>query len=260
MEFLHHIIGNDPVKALLIVLNLILIESLLSVDNAAVLATMVMDLPKEQRGKALKFGILGAYIFRGLSLVLASLLVKIWWLKAAGGIYLLYLAINYFRAKATPEKDDDPLDKKKSWFYKNTIGLLGPLWATVVMVEIMDMAFSIDNVFAAVAFTNNIWLICIGVFIGILAMRFVAGIFVKLMEKYSFLESAAFVVIFILGIKLTISLWTHFSPSTTLAVFLDSHEADLYISIMTVSVFLLPILTSKLLGWPKKKINHDSGK
>lgn len=253
MEIIHEIIGDYPVKALLIVLNLVLIESLLSVDNAAVLATMVMDLPKEQRKKALKYGIFGAYIFRGIALVLASYLVKIWWLKAAGGVYLIYLSINYFRTKATPEKEDDPLNKESRWLYRNTIGLLGPLWATIVMVEIMDMAFSIDNVFAAVAFTDNIYLICIGVFIGILAMRFVAQGFVKLMEKYSFLETAAFVVIMILGIKLTISLWTHFHPLSLLTEFLDSHEADLFVSIFTVSVFLLPILTSKLFNWPKKQ-------
>ena len=103
MEIIHEIIGNHPVKALLIVLNLVLIESLLSVDNAAVLATMVMNLPKEQRKKALKYGIFGAYIFRGIALVLASYLIKIWWLKAAGGFYLIYLSINYFRTKTTHE-------------------------------------------------------------------------------------------------------------------------------------------------------------
>lgn len=246
-------IADHPVKALLVVLNLVIIESLLSVDNAAVLATMVMDLPKEQRGKALKYGIFGAYIFRGLSLVLASYLVKIWWLKAAGGMYLLYLSVNYFWSKSTPDTEDDALNKKSNWFYRHTIGMLGPLWATVVLVEIMDMAFSIDNVFAAVAFTSNIWLICTGVFIGILAMRFVAQGFVKLMEKYSFLESAAFIVIFILGIKLLISLWAHFAAHSPTAAFLESHEADLYVSILTVSVFLLPVITSALFGWPKHK-------
>ncbi|CAN5178170.1 DUF475 domain-containing protein [soil metagenome] len=253
MEFLHHIIGDDPVKALLVVLNLIIIESLLSVDNAAVLATMVMDLPKEQRKKALKYGIFGAYIFRGFSLLLASYLVKIWWLKGLGGFYLLYLAVNYFATKSTPQVEDDMLNKKQSWLYKNTIGLLGPLWATIVMVEIMDLAFSIDNVFAAVAFTDNIWLILTGVFIGILAMRFVAQGFVKLMERFSFLESAAFVVIFILGLKLSVSYWTHFNPFSAISIFLDSHIADLYVSILTVSVFLLPIITSALFNWPKKK-------
>lgn len=253
MEIIHQILGDYPGKALLIVLNLILIESLLSIDNAAVLATMVMDLPKEQRKKALKYGILGAYLFRGLSLLLASYLVKIWWLKGAGGIYLLYLGINYFRTKATPQTDDDTLNKEKSWLYRNTLGMLGPFWATVVLVEIMDLAFSIDNVFAAVAFTDNIWLICTGVFIGILAMRFVAQGFVKLMEKYTFLASGAFIVIIILGLKLTSSLWTHFYPKSKFSVFLDSHAADTGISILTVTVFLLPLITSKFFNWPKKK-------
>ena len=253
LQFLHHILGDNFTQATLIVLNLVLIESLLSVDNAAVLATMVMDLPENQRGKALKYGIFGAYIFRGLALLLASYLVKIWWLKAVGGFYLLYLSVEYFRSRSTPKSDDDLLNKKHNWLYTHTLGMLGPLWATIVMVEIMDLAFSIDNVFAAVAFTDKIWLICIGVFIGILAMRFVAQGFVKLMEKFSFLEPAAFIVIFILGIKLSVTLWTHFNKFSALSVFLESKNADLYTSILTVSVFLIPILTSGIFNWPKNK-------
>ena len=54
---------NHPLSTLLIIGNLILIESLLSVDNAAVLATMVMKLPPEDRKRALRFGIIGAYVF-----------------------------------------------------------------------------------------------------------------------------------------------------------------------------------------------------
>jgi predicted tellurium resistance membrane protein TerC len=72
MELLHHILGDDLGKAFLIIGNLVLIESLLSVDNAAVLATMVMDLPKEQREKALKYGIIGAYIFRGICFICSN--------------------------------------------------------------------------------------------------------------------------------------------------------------------------------------------
>jgi predicted tellurium resistance membrane protein TerC len=123
----------------------------------------------------------------------------------------------------------------------------------VVLVEIMDLAFSIDNVFAAVAFTDNIWLICIGVFIGILAMRFVAQGFVKLLEKYPFLETAAFIVIIVLGLKLALSLWTHFSPHSRMAMFLDSHTADMITSLGTASVFFLPLITSWLFGWPGPK-------
>jgi predicted tellurium resistance membrane protein TerC len=114
----------------------------------------------------------------------------------------------------------------------------------------MDMAFSIDNVFAAVAFTPNIILVCVGVFIGILAMRFVAQAFVKLMEKYPFLETAAFIVIAILGIKLILSLYEHFYPESDISKFLSSHTADIAISILTVAIFAVPILTSLLFNYP----------
>ena len=239
-------------QALLIILNLIIIESLLSVDNAAVLATMVMDLPKEQRKRALKYGILGAYIFRGICLVLAAWLVKIWWLKTIGGLYLIYLFIDYFKSKSTPKKDDDTLNKEVNRIYKYTTGLFGKFWSTVILVEVMDLAFSIDNVFAAVAFTKNIYLIWIGVFIGILAMRFVAQSFVKLMEKYPFLETAAFVVIGILGIKLLLSFPAHYFKENPIFHFIETESFDMLISLITVLVFVIPILTSFLFNYPKR--------
>ena len=251
-ELLQQILDN-PLWALGIIGNLIIIESLLSVDNAAVLATMVMDLPKEKRDKALKYGIIGAYVFRGLCLLFAAFLIKIWWLKPLGGLYLLVLAINYFRKEATPMEADDLLNKEQHWFYKATIGWMGQFWATVALVEVMDLAFSIDNVFAAVAFTENILLIWLGVFIGILAMRFVAQAFVKLMEKYPFLEPAAFLVIAVLGIKLTLSILEHFAPESGFSKFLGSHAADWGVSIITISIFLLTILGSVLFNYPKRK-------
>src|SRR3954468_16030703 len=112
MDFLHTILGDDIQAGLLIILNLIVIESLLSVDNAAVLATMVMDLPKPQRKKALKYGILGAYLFRGLALILATYLVTIWWLKPLGGIYLIYLAGDYFYKKSGSKAIDNSVVKE----------------------------------------------------------------------------------------------------------------------------------------------------
>jgi len=242
---------NHPGTSLAIIGNLIIIESLLSVDNAAVLATMVMDLPKEQRDKALKYGIWGAYFFRGLAMIFAAILIKIWWLKPLGGLYLLYLVFDWWKSKKTTTEEDDTIDKESNWLYKLTVGSLGTFWATVALVELMDMAFSIDNVFAAVAFTPNIILVCIGVFIGILAMRFIAQWFVTLMEKYTFLETAAFVVIGILGVKLVLSLYEHFYPESVISQVLQSHSADIGISILTVSIFFIPILTSLLFNVPK---------
>lgn len=260
MDFLHTILGDDIQAGLLIILNLIVIESLLSVDNAAVLATMVMDLPKDQREKALKYGIIGAYVFRGICLFLAAWLVTIWWLKPLGGFYLLYLAIDFLlkkRNKAKIKDEEEPVvDKAKSWIYRSTVGLVGNFWATVALVEVMDLAFSIDNVFAAVAFTDHIWLIYIGVFIGILAMRFVAQAFVKLMEKFTFLETAAFIVIGVLGLKLSSSLVTHFYPESPISHILESEKTDLFVSIFTVCVFAVPVISSLLFNFPKRHITN----
>lgn len=253
-EFLHQIFGNDIQSGLLVVFNLIIIESLLSVDNAAVLATMVMDLPAQQRSRALRYGIIGAYVFRGLCLIFAAWLVKIWWLKPLGGLYLLFLTYSYFKGKSTPDDpSDDYVDKKSNWLYRATLGSLGQFWATVALVELMDLAFSIDNVFAAVAFTDRIQLIVLGVFIGILAMRFVAQGFVALMERFPFLENIAFIVIGILGIKLTSSLFSHYNPESPLAQFLDGETADLYTSILTVALFVLPIISAYFFNWPERK-------
>jgi len=254
MDILHSLLGEDIKAGLLIILNLILIESLLSVDNAAVLATMVLDLPKHQRNKALRYGIIGAYVFRGICLLLASWLVKVWWLKPLGGLYLIYLAFSYFKNKSAEKGEEEAIKKDQSWLYKSTVGMIGPFWATVALVELMDLAFSIDNVFAAVAFTDHVFLIYTGVFIGILAMRFVAQAFVKLMEKFTFLEAIAFIVIGVLGIKLTSSLYTHFDKDSPLAHAIEGEQMDMYVSIFTVAIFILPVLSSLVFNYPKKNI------
>jgi predicted tellurium resistance membrane protein TerC len=104
-SLIQEIIAN-PAYSAFVIGNLIIIESLLSVDNAAVLATMVMDLPEDQRDRALKYGIWGAYIFRGLAMLFASFLIKIWWLKPLGGLYLLWLVWDWYKGKQTSKTDD----------------------------------------------------------------------------------------------------------------------------------------------------------
>lgn len=307
-------IVNNPLRSLAIIGNLVIIESLLSVDNAAVLATMVMDLSEKERRKALRYGIWGAYIFRGLAMLFATYLIGIWWLKPLGGLYLLWLVVDHFKEqwrigekgaavfkiitlsllvwiiKAEPTINiyllwsfrvlsgiyiayllytltcktghaHESVNKSDNAVYKFFQNKIGPFWSTIILVEVMDMAFSIDNVFAAVAFTRNILLVCIGVFIGILAMRFVAQGFVKLMEKYHFLEAAAFIVIAILGIKLILSLYEHFYEGSELSKLLSSHTTDLVTSLLTVSIFFVPMLTSVLFNFPKKHaVKEDNEK
>lgn len=250
-ELLRQIL-HDPLASLITIGNLVIIEGLLSVDNAAVLATLVMDLPKEQRAKSLRYGIIGAYAFRGLALIFATVLIRFWFLKPLGGLYLLYLVYDWYRGRQNADNGDDFISKEGNLIYRITVGWMGRFWSTILLVEIMDMAFSIDNVFAAVAFSKNIILIWTGVFIGILAMRFIAQAFVKLMEKYAFLETSAFIVIGVLGVKLLLSLYEHFQPEAPLSIFLGSTAADRITSVITVSVFLAPVLTSFLFNFPRR--------
>jgi YkoY family integral membrane protein len=239
------IITEKPWNALFLILGILLLEVILSFDNAAVLATMVKDLPEDQQSKALRYGILGAYIFRGVALVLVEHILEIWWLKPIGGLYLLWMAISHFSKGSKEEIRDEVGETKKSALYRSTVGLIGVFWSTVLAVEFMDVVFSIDNIFAVVAYTPNIFLICIGVFIGILAMRYVAKYFVVLMEKYPYLEKSAFLVIGILGLKLCFSLLVHFFPNYK---WIESEEFDLFISVLTLMIFFLPIASSRFLN------------
>ena len=213
-------------SSLLILINIILLEIVLSIDNAAVLAAMVKELPKNQQKKALTYGIAGAYLFRGLALVFASILINLVWLKVVGGLYLVYLA--YKALFGHSESGGSGMNVKIPW--------LSPLWSTIVAIEIMDLVFSIDNVFAAVAFTPNIWLICGGVFVGILAMRFATTKFVKVLEKNPVLEKVAYWVIGALGLKLVSSYWLHD---------LNTESIDLVFSLLTLLAFIIPLIIKK---------------
>lgn len=250
MDWSYTILGPDPSAGVMVILILILIEGILSVDNAAVLATMVMRLPPEQRGKALKYGIIGAYVFRGLCLALATWLIKIWWLEPVGGLYLIWLSWKHFsRHQSVEEEGAHAVEVEGNWLYRHTIGRLGPFWATVVAVEVMDLAFSIDNVVAAVAYVqkfpmpSKLVLVCTGVFLGILTMRFAAQGFVKLMHHFQFLETCAFLVIGILGVKLILSVPRHFLPEANpVHQFLASKYFDLGTSVLTLMIFIVPVV------------------
>lgn len=255
LDFFSKFLEPDPREALLVVLNLILIESLLSIDNAAVLATMVMDLPAKDRRRALRIGLILAYLFRGTALIFASVLIKINWLKFVGGAYLLYLCIHFFYKRIFEHADILKIEQDElSEAVKHParkLPFLNHFWSTVVMVEVMDMTFSLDNVFAAVAFTNNIYLVCLGVFIGIITMRIVAGYFVLLMERFPFLDSVAFVIIGILGLKLLLGFYCVQFGGIGFCDRMEGEAGDLFFSIATVVIFAAPLITSLLFNFPK---------
>ena len=252
MDFLHSILGSDLNKAFFTILNIIFIEGLLSVDNAAVLATLVMDLPEKQRGKALRIGLIFAYIFRGAALLLAGYLLQIGWVKLIGGAYLLFLALKFFYEKTIKHKNilEEVADEVKEILpTKKLIFGLNQFWSTVFMVEAMDLVFSLDNVLAAGAFSKNIYIGCIGVFIGIINMSIVANYFVKLMARFPFLDFAAFIVIFMLGVKL---IYEYFYPENINAIEEGHSNIKAYgFSLATIAVFVIPVITSLLFNFPK---------
>ncbi len=238
---------NELIANLLMVVNLIVLEGLLSVDNAAVLAIMVKDLPGDQSKKALKYGLIGAYVMRGASLFFIAWLVNLWYLKLFGGAYLLYLTYGHFSKKVDTIEEDALQGREKSKLYHlfKKMGF-STFVTTVIFVEFMDLSFSIDNIFAAVAMSDVKWVILTGVFIGILAMRFIATWFIELMKKYSSLERAAFVVIGLLGIKLVVSAIADWQHLENVIAILNNHYTDFIFSGLTVAIFCGAVIWERL--------------
>jgi len=203
-----------------IIFQLIFLEGILSIDNAAVLGVLVSPLPDDkeipwpfwlknagnrlepllghQRTAALRVGLLGAYLGRGTMLFLASLLINNPWIRLVGAAYLIRLAFDQL-GDLTPEEETEEERHK---------ALHPSFWGIVLTVEIMDLIFSIDNVIAAVSLSNQLWIVLLGVGIGILTMRFAAGIFSYVVIREPVLKQAAYLLILNIGLQLIVEgLW-----------------------------------------------------
>lgn len=174
---------------------LVILEGLLSADNALVMAVMILGLRREDQKKALRYGLIGAFVFRIIATILAAHLIAIGWVKLLGGAYLLYLSWTHFFASGDEEERNAP-KPAKTW-----LGL-SPLWATVVKVELVNLAFSIDSILVAVAMSPKLWVILAGGLLGIVAMRVVVGQLLSLVRRYPSLVDGAFIIIAWIGIKL----------------------------------------------------------
>lgn len=180
---------------------LVFLEGLLSADNALVLAMLVRHLPREQQKRALRYGIWGAFGFRVVAVALAKVLLAFWFLKVIGGAYLLYLAGSHVLSRGG---DGHGAKRIGSGF-----------WATVISVEIADIAFSIDSILAAVAMADGLpprihdetrfLIVLTGGILGIITMRFVAGYFIQLLERFKGLESGAYALVAWIGLKLVLA-------------------------------------------------------
>ena len=184
---------------------LVFLEGILSFDNALALAAMVKPLPEHLQKKALTYGILGAFLFRFIALFFVTQLMANPFIKVIGGLYLIYIAF-----KALTSTSDE--------------GEGGQLSATMnfikvlVMVELTDIAFSIDSILVAAAMTNKLWIIVTGGILGIIMMRYASTIFIKLIDKFPRLETTAFQLVGLAGLKLLLEIPTEYYA-------LDFHKA-----------------------------------
>jgi len=174
---------------------LVLLEGLLSADNALVLAILVLGLPRKEQRKALRYGILGAFAFRILAVLLAVHLIQIAWVKLIGALYLLYLSAAHFMAAGGAQARRQ-VKPATPW-----LGL-SAFWATVVKVELTDIVFAVDSILVAVAMSPKTWVVITGGILGIVTMRLVIGKLLALVRRYPALVDGAFIIIAWVGVKL----------------------------------------------------------
>ena len=176
---------------------LISLELLLSADNAVALASLTKSLESsELRARALNIGITISLLFRIFLILLSNLLLKFIFIRIFAGLYLIYLFIS--NVLINPELQNSESDKSMT---QNKFKFL----KVVTLLSITDFAFSIDSITTAVAISDQYILIIFGAIIGVLALRFTSGIFLKLLDRFSRLETAGYIAILIVGIKLLLN-------------------------------------------------------
>lgn len=173
-EFLWHDTGTIGL--------LILLEGVLSIDNALVLGLLAKRLPKHQQSRALTYGLVGAFAFRLIAIATAAYLLKWRWVKLLGGGYLAYVAIKHLffergeddgdivqRAgeaglvheatgqPLTPEEEEGelqqraPLPLPREMVDRKPSAGYAKFWPTVAVIELTDIAFAVDSILAAIA-------------------------------------------------------------------------------------------------------------
>ncbi|HEY5618120.1 MAG TPA: hypothetical protein VIK60_09245 [Vicinamibacterales bacterium] len=213
---------------------LVALEGLLSADNALVMAIMVLGLPRNQHHKALRYGLIGGFVFRIVATLLAVYLIRVAWVKLAGGLYLLYLTYSHFWGHKEGE-DRRAAPKAKPW-----LGL-SAFWATVLKVELVNLAFSIDSILVAVAMSPKMWVVMTGGLLGIVALRLVVGHLITLVERYPALVDGAFVIIAWIGVKLCLD-YLHTASYTALEI---PHWLSLT---LIVVIFIVSFIYARMQG------------
>jgi YkoY family integral membrane protein len=191
---------------LVVIAVLVLLEGALSIDNALVLALLARKLPKELRAKALTYGLAGAFLFRILAIGSAVYLLHWRIVKLIGGGYLVWIAAKYFYDQhrgGEVETGDDEVPA----------GPAPSFWGTVARIEMMDIAFAVDSILAAIALVGSapaghvgphpkLWVVVTGGMLGVMLMRVAAAMFIRLIERFPRFETSAYLLVTVIGVKL----------------------------------------------------------
>jgi YkoY family integral membrane protein len=216
------------VQALPVILGLVLIEGLLSVDNALAIAAMASHLDEKRRSTAMNIGYIGAYGFRVVALMFASWIIHNHWVMLIGALYLVWLMCAHFAGQKNVGEDEG---EAVNVHHRTFAG-------TIIMISLMDLSLSVDNVVAAIALSpKDLWPVYFGVTIGIIALRLVAGLAIKLIAKYPVLEHTAFILIGYVGLLLLSELHFHdfFESMGPLKVKILKFAGIILITVLTIA-------------------------
>jgi YkoY family integral membrane protein len=202
----------DQWKEVLLLLPLLVaLEAVLSADNAIALAAIARGLedPARQR-QALNLGLALALVFR-LGLIVAAQWVLNFWplqLRAAG--YLLWLCGRHLQLVWSEPGDGGATGggveaSGGSTTHPGSLHHAG-LGSIVATLALTDLAFSLDSVAAAVAVSDRLWLVRAGGVIGVIALRLTAELFIRWLEVYRHLETAGYLAVGLVGIRLLLRL------------------------------------------------------
>jgi YkoY family integral membrane protein len=181
---------NVGIEATLVLIILIFLESVLSADNAIALAAIAQGLEdKKLERQALNFGLVVAYILRISLILTATWVTKFWQFELLGAAYLLWLVFQYFTS------DDDPEHQHHGPRFAN-------LWQAIPVIAFTDLAFSLDSVTTAIAVSQEKWLVITGATVGIITLRFMAGLFIRWLDEFTHLEDAGYVTVGLVGLRL----------------------------------------------------------
>jgi YkoY family integral membrane protein len=279
---------------------LVVLEGVLSIDNALVLGLLAKRLPKHQQKRALTYGLVGAFVFRFAAIGLATFLLQWTIFKLLGGAYLIYVAAKHFFFDThDPEKesikigpDGHPIlvdeesgreltrAEEEQEIESRTPAPTEVLervvksrkhaafWPTVFVIEMTDIAFAVDSIVAAIGVVGppppghpagdahpKLWVVILGGFFGVILMRFAAVLFIKLLDRFPRFETAAYLLVVIIGLKLCID-W---AGNKFFASPENPHPVDFHSpSTAAFWIFWVAMLASFAVGFiPKRKHAHD---